>query len=125
MGYLSPPQALIDAALLLPYPDNRDRLFNLYEAVNYPLGPYGRFLPMASFSIQVKPGFEVSLNAADIAAGTAAPTTAGDLEVRIDLVNATGGAGWTTTKVYEAFCAILQYLNDPQFQTSVPQSLEV
>lgn len=79
---------------------------------------------MASFSLQVKPGFENSVNPADIAAGTAAPTTATDLEVRIDLVNAAAGSGWTVTKVRYAFDAILAYLQDPNYNASVPFSLE-
>jgi hypothetical protein len=79
---------------------------------------------MASFSIQVSPGFEDSLNPADVTAGTAAPTTATDLEVRIDLVNATGGAGWTVTKVRRAFDVILAYLLEVDLNTSLPQSLE-
>lgn len=80
---------------------------------------------MASFSIQVVPGFEDSLNPADVTTGAAAPSTATNMEIRIDLVNATAGAGWTVTKVRRAFDVILAYLVEVDLNTSVPQSLEV
>ncbi len=42
---------------------------------------------MASVSYQLKPGTDISYSEDDIVAGTAAPTTAGDIELRVDLAN--------------------------------------
>lgn len=83
---------------------------------------------MASYSLQVLPGLEQQLGndaTAVITVSTNAPTTATAVEVRIDLVNATGGAGWTVSKLQSAFDNIIRFLIDPENQTSVPQSLEV
>lgn len=79
---------------------------------------------MASFSIQVLPGFEDSLNPGDVTVSTAAPTTATAMEIRIDLVNAAAGSGWTVTKVRRALDVALAYLLEVDLNTSVPQSLE-
>ena len=65
---------------------------------------------MASVSLQVAPGFEDAMDGSGITAGTAAPTTATNFEVRIDLVNATGGSGWTVTKLDQAWATIKAYL---------------
>lgn len=75
---------------------------------------------MASASFQIaRTGLqEVSLVAGSdlVAEGTAAPTTANNLEVRVDLAGS-----WTDKEVRQAMQLIWQFLTDPSRSTSIPK----
>jgi hypothetical protein len=69
---------------------------------------------MASASFQVARG-ALSSAASDVTEGTAAPTTANDIEVRIDLA-----AGWTKREIKDALGKVWEFLDNPNYSTTIP-----
>jgi hypothetical protein len=76
---------------------------------------------MASVSFQIANTGDsiqtLSTGADTVAEGTAAPTTANDIEVRIDLAG-----GWNRATVRRALETLWRYLDDPGKSTSIPHS---
>jgi hypothetical protein len=73
---------------------------------------------VASLSLQIAPGFAGNLDVGfSVTAGTAAPTTANNVEVRIDLAS-----NWDVHEVRQAFDTFLMYLLDTNYNQSLPQA---
>lgn len=74
---------------------------------------------MASVSFQVPfTSGEIDILAAgsqEVTEGTAAPTTAGGIEVRIDMASA-----WTKNEIEQKLDTIFRFLTDPNRSTSIP-----
>jgi hypothetical protein len=73
---------------------------------------------MASASFQIDRGTAIDTLAAgsqSITEGTAAPTTANNIEVRIDVA-----AGWTKNEIEQALDTIFRYILDVNRSTSIP-----
>lgn len=70
---------------------------------------------MASVSFQIARNGAAEGGTSTVSEGTAAPTTANDLEVRIDMA-----AGWTKNEIEIAMDRIFRFLLDTTVSTSIP-----
>lgn len=70
---------------------------------------------MASVSYQIARDGLNEGGSSEVAVGAAAPTTANDIEVRIDLA-----AGFTKLEICEKLDRICRFLLDPGSDTSIP-----